>query len=117
MELILREGNPGSTPVDVPRRRGGSWMKTHEIDAIASRIASTVSEVESLTTVMSCLLACMLVWMIVAMWRRAQHEKAARRVRDRLAQEADPEGWARRQARQALEAALIAEELAAMRRA
>ena len=72
---------------------------------------------ESLTTVMRCLLACMLVWMTVALWRHAQHDKAARRVRDRLAQEADPEGWARRQARLAQEAALIAEELAAMRRA
>jgi uncharacterized membrane protein YidH (DUF202 family) len=76
-------------------------MKTQEIDAIASRIASTVSEVESMTTIMSCLLACGLVCMIVAMWRRAQYDKAERRVRDR----------------QAREAALIAEELAAMRRA
>jgi choline-glycine betaine transporter len=73
--------------------------------------------VKTVTIVMSCLLACMLAVMIVAMWRRAQHEKAARRVRDRLAQEEDPEGWARQQARQAREAALIAAELAAMRRA
>ena len=92
-------------------------QKTQAIEAISRRIASNVSQVESLTTVMSCLLACVLAWMLVAMWQRAQHEKAARRVRDRLAQEADPEGWARRQAHQAQEATLIAEELAAMRRA
>jgi len=78
-------------------------QKTQAIEAISRRIASNVSQVESLTLVMSCLLACMLAWMIVALWRHAQHEKAARRGRDRdrLAQEADPEGWARRQAHQA----------------
>jgi hypothetical protein len=47
----------------------------------------------------------------------AERYTTARRVRDRLDQEADPEGWARRQAHQAREAALIAEELASMRRA
>ena len=92
-------------------------QKTQAIEAISRRIASNVASVETATIVMSCLLACMLAWMLVALWRHAQHDKAARRVRDRLAQEADPEGWARRQARQALEATLIAEELAAMRRA
>jgi choline-glycine betaine transporter len=73
--------------------------------------------VKTVTIVMSCVLASILAVMIVAMWRRAQHDKAARRVRDRLAQEEDPEGFARRQARQTREAALIAAELAAMRRA
>src|SRR6266481_1431165 len=92
-------------------------QKAQAIEAIRLSIAADVSSVETATTVMSCLLACMLVYMTVALWRHAQHEKAARRVRDRLAQEADPEGWARRQARLAQEAALIAEELAAMRRA
>jgi hypothetical protein len=57
------------------------------------------------------------VWMLVDTWRRWQRIEAARRVRDRLAQEADPEGWARRQAQQAEEEALIAAELAAMHRA
>jgi len=92
-------------------------QKTQASEAIRLAIATDVASVEILALVMSCLLACGLVWMLVAMGRRAQHEKAAQRVRNRLAQEADPEGWARRQARQALEAALIAEELAAMRRA
>jgi hypothetical protein len=92
-------------------------QKTQAIEAIQLEIASKMSTVDSLTIVMSGLLACLLICMIVAMWRRAQHEKAAQRVRDRLDQEEDPEGWARRQARQAREAALIAEELATMRRA
>jgi hypothetical protein len=73
--------------------------------------------VEVLAVVMICLLVCGSICMIVATWRGAQRDKAARRVRDRLFQEADPEGWAKRQAHQAREAALIAEELAAMRRA
>ena len=92
-------------------------QKTQDIEASRLRIAAGVASVEIATIVMICFLACWLVLMLVATWRHAQHEKAARRVRDRLAQEKDPEGFARRQARQALEAALIAEELAAMRRA
>ncbi len=73
--------------------------------------------VMTVAIVLTCLAACVAAWMTVVTWRREQHDKAARRVRDRLAQETDPEGWARRQARLAQEAALIAEELAAMRRA
>jgi hypothetical protein len=84
--------------------------KTQAIEAIRLAIAADMSLVDSLTIVMSCLLACAAAWMIVATWRREQHEKAARRVRDLLDQEEDPEGWARRQARQAHEAALVAAE-------
>jgi hypothetical protein len=92
-------------------------QKTQAIEAISRRIASNVSRAETDAIVMICFVACALVCLLVALWRGAQHDKAARRVRDRLAQEADPEGWARRQPRQALETTLIAEELAAMRRA
>jgi len=92
-------------------------QKTQDIEAIRLAIASNARTVEILTIVMSCLLVCATACMIVSTWRREQRDKAARRVRDRLAQEADPEGWARRQAHQALEATLIAEELATMRRA
>jgi len=92
-------------------------QKMQAIEAIRLESASKVSTGESLIIVMSCLLACAAAWMTVATWRRAQHDKAERRVRDRLDQEADPEGWSRRQAHQAREAALIAAELAAMRRA
>jgi hypothetical protein len=53
----------------------------------------------------------------VRSYRDEQHWRATQRVRDRLAQEADPEAWARRQARQAHEAALVTAELARMRRA
>ena len=67
--------------------------------------------------VVGCLAACMIAWMIVSHWWREQRYKAKCRVRDRLAQEEHPEGWARQQARRAHEAALVAEELAAMRRA
>ena len=91
--------------------------KTQAIEAIRLAIAAAASRVETVAIVMVCLVVCAAVWMIVALWRSAQHDKAARRVRDRLAQEEDPEGWARRQARQAREAALVAAELATMRRA
>jgi hypothetical protein len=57
-----------------------------------------------------------MTWLHVSTWRRAQRFRARRRVLDRLAQEADPEGWARRQARQAQVAALVAAELADVRR-
>jgi hypothetical protein len=80
-------------------------------------IATNARTMEYLTIVMGVFAAVMITWMIVSAWRREQHDKAARRVRDRLAQEADPEGWARRQAHQAREAALITAELAVMRRA
>ncbi len=73
--------------------------------------------VKTVAIVMSCLVVCVAAWMTVRTWRGVQHDRAARRVRDRLDQEADPEGWSRRQAHQAREAALIAAELAAMRRA
>ena len=66
---------------------------------------------------MGCLVVCGDIWVFVSSWRREQRDRAAHRVRDRLEREEDPEGWARRQAHQALEAALIDEELAAMRRA
>ena len=89
-------------------------QKLQAIEAIRLSIASNVARVETVTIVMICFLVCAAALIIVALWRHAQHEKAARRVRDRLDQEADPEGWARRQA---LETTLIAEELAAMRRA
>jgi len=91
--------------------------KTQAIEAIRLEIAAMVRQSEWLVIAMTVLLGVGAVWMIVSTWRRAQYDKAARRVRDRLAQEADPEGWARHQARQAHEAALIAKELAAMRRA
>jgi hypothetical protein len=55
--------------------------------------------------------------MIVSLWRDTQRREAARRVYDRLEQEEDPESRARHQARRAHEAALVTEELAAMRRA
>jgi len=73
--------------------------------------------VKTVAIVMTCLVVCVAAWMTVLTWRGVRHDRAAQRVRDRLDQEADPEGWARRQARLALEAALIAEELATMRRA
>jgi hypothetical protein len=71
----------------------------------------------SLVIVVGCLAAWMIAWMIVSLWWREQRYQAECRVRDRLAQAEDPEGWARHQARRAHEAALVAEELAAMRRA
>ena len=76
-------------------------QKTQEIDAIRLAFAADVTSVEIAAIVIICILVCVAAWMIVALWRHVQHEKAARRVRDRLAQEADPEGWARRQAHQA----------------
>jgi hypothetical protein len=87
------------------------------IEQSQREIAANARTVEVLTIIMGVFAAVFITWMLVSTWRREQHDKAARRVRDRLAQEADPEGWARRQERQAREAALIAEELAAMRRA
>ena len=78
-------------------------QKTQEIDAIRLAFAADVTSVEIAAIVIICVLVCVAAWMIVALWRHVQHEKAARRDRDRdrLAQEADPEGWARRQAHQA----------------
>jgi hypothetical protein len=61
--------------------------------------------------------ALVMAWLCVSAWRSEQRASAKRRVLDRLAQEADPEGWARRQARQAQVAALVAAELADVRRA
>jgi hypothetical protein len=92
-------------------------MDQQAIEAIRLDIASNLRQVEFLAVAMICLLVCGSICMIVATWRGVQRDKAARRVRDRLAQEDDPEFWARLQARQAREAALITEELAAMRRA
>jgi len=92
-------------------------QKTQASEAIRLAIAADARTVELLAIVMSCLLVGGAAWMVVATWRREQHDKAERRVRDRLAQEEDPEGWAKRQARQAREAALTAAELATMRRA
>jgi hypothetical protein len=75
---------------------------------------------EKLTQILTVILAigavAWITWLLVSTWRREQHHQAERRVRDRLAQAADPEGWTRRQAHQAQVAALVAEELAAMRR-
>jgi hypothetical protein len=90
---------------------------TQSVEATKMEIAANVRTMEILTIVMGIFAAVMIPWMLVSTWRREQRYTAERRVRDRLAQEADPEGWARRQAHQAREAALIAEELAAMRRA
>jgi hypothetical protein len=92
-------------------------MDQQSIEAIRQSIASNVRQVEFLSVVMLCLVACVAAWVSVAIWRGVQRDQATRRVCDRLAQERDPEGWARRQADKALESALIAEELAAMRRA
>ena len=72
--------------------------------------------VKTVAIILKCLMSGALICMLVVLWRGVQHDKAVRRVRDRQAQEADPEGWARRQARQAQERALIAQELATMRR-
>jgi hypothetical protein len=58
----------------------------------------------------------LIVWLCVSGWRREQQARARRRVLDRLAQEEDPEGWVLRQARQAQVAALVAAELAEVRR-
>jgi hypothetical protein len=57
------------------------------------------------------------VWTGISSWRSEQRMRARRRVWDRLAQEENPEGWARRQARQAQVDALVAAELAEVRRA
>ena len=59
----------------------------------------------------------LVAWMCVSAWRSKQLWRARRLVRDRLFQEAYPELWARRQARQAQVAALVAAELADVRRA
>ena len=90
---------------------------TQSVEAATMESAANVTTMEILTIVMGVFAAWTITWMLVSTWRREQYSKAARLVRDRLAQEEDPEGWGRRQARQAREAALIAEELAAMRRA
>jgi hypothetical protein len=84
---------------------------------IVASVQALAAQAQGILLAMNGLMALLALAVGVTLWRQAQHDKAARRVRDRLAQEADPEGWARRQARQAHEAALIAEELAAMRRA
>jgi hypothetical protein len=82
--------------------------------------AQTVSEITQAmlyrTILMTIFAAVWITWLIVSAWRREQHARAERRVLDRLAQAEDPEGWARRQARQAQVAALVAAELAAVRR-
>ncbi len=75
-----------------------NFYRKLKIEAIRLAIAANVSRVETAAMVMICLVVCAAAWMTVALWRHAQHEKAARRVRDRLDQEADPEGWAWRQA-------------------
>jgi len=71
-------------------------QKAQDIEAIRLSIAAEVASAETAFIVMTCLIVCSSLWMTVALWRRAQRDKAARRVRDRLAQEEDPEGWARR---------------------
>jgi hypothetical protein len=92
-------------------------MDQQAIETIRLSSAANVARSETALIVMVCLLVCLAICMIVVMWRGAQRDKAARRVRDRLFQEEHPEGWARRQAREAREATLIAQELSAMRRA
>ena len=70
-----------------------------------------------LIILMTIVLVAMVVCMYVSTWRSEQRMRARRRVWDRLAQEENPEGWARRQARQAQIDALVAAELAEVRRA
>ena len=80
-------------------------------------VAANAHVVGYITIIMAMVAAVAFPWLIVSAWRREQHARAERRVLDRLAQAEDPEGWARRQARQAQVAALVAAELAGMRRA
>jgi uncharacterized protein HemX len=84
---------------------------------IVASVHALAAQAQGVFLVMNGLMALLALAVGVTLWRQAQRDTATRRVRDRLAQAEDPEGWARRQARQALETTLIAEELAAMRRA
>jgi hypothetical protein len=79
-------------------------------------VAANAQVVGYITIIMAIFAAVWITWLFVSAWRREQHARAERRVLDRLAQQEDPEGWARRQARQAQVAALVAAELAAVRR-
>jgi heme A synthase len=64
-------------------------------------VAANAQVVGYITIILAIVAAVAFTWLIVSAWRREQHARAERRVLDRLAQAEDPEGWARRQARQA----------------
>ena len=90
---------------------------TQMLERSQREIAANAEVVRYITIIMGIFTATWIPWLIVSAWRREQHARAERRVRDRLAQAEDPEGWALRQARQAQVAALVAAELAEVRRA
>src|SRR5689334_5424522 len=60
--------------------------------------------------------AVLVAWMCVDTWRGEQKARARRRALDLLRRQENPERWARIQARQAQVAALVAAELAEVRR-
>jgi hypothetical protein len=88
----------------------------HMMERSQREVAANAHVLGSLTIIMAVFAAVVFAWLGVSAWRREQHARAKRRVLDRLAQQEDPEGWARRQARRAQVAALVAAELAAVRR-